>query len=197
MKIIGLTGGIASGKSTVKKMLQKRNYEVIDADEVALGLQAIGSPILAEIVNAFGTTVLHDDGNLNRGELGKIIFGNVQARAKLNEIMHPAIRSHFEKIIEKSTAEVLFLDVPLLFEAGFDNMTNINLVISASQDVQLARLMLRNSLTQAEAQARINSQMTMAEKVAQADFVINNNGEIHELEKKVTEFLEKILNKVI
>jgi len=193
MKIIGLTGGIATGKSTVKQMLQKRGYEVIDADAVVHELQAIGSPLLAEIVNEFGTTVLHDDGSLNRGELGKMIFANAKARAKLNKIMHPAVRASFEKRIQNSKADVLFLDVPLLFEAGFDNMTDINLVISALEDVQLKRLMLRNGLSETEAQARIQSQMTMEEKIARADFVINNSGEIHELEENVDEFLGEIL----
>jgi len=193
MKIIGLTGGIATGKSTASKMLQELGYEVIDADTIVHELQAIGSSLLFEIANAFGSTVLHEDGSLNRGELGKMIFGNADARSKLDAIVHPAVRVEFEDRIRKSKVDVLFLDVPLLFEAGFDDMTDVNLVIRASKQMQLLRLKMRDGLTEQEAQARINSQMPMSEKVARGDFVIDNNGKMCELEEKIEKFLGEIL----
>jgi len=192
MKIIGLTGGIATGKSTVSKMLIERGYSIIDADAVVHELQAKGSPLLCEIVNEFGSTILHNDGSLNRGELGKIIFGNVDARAKLDGIVHPAVRTEFESRIQMSKDDVLFLDVPLLFEAAFDDMTDMNLVISAKEEVQLARLLMRDGLLKKEAQARISSQMTMSDKIARADFVIDNSGRVCELVKKVDGFLDEL-----
>ena len=193
MKIIGLTGGIATGKSTVSKMLRKSGYEVIDADAIVHELQATGSPLLLAIANAFGPTILHEDGSLNRGKLGKIIFDNTDARAQLDAIVHPAVRAKFEERIRSSKADVLFLDIPLLFEAGFDDLTDANLVIRASEKMQLKRLKIRDALTGQEAQARIRSQMPMGKKVERADFVIDNNGGMHQLEENVEKFLSEIL----
>lgn len=192
MKIIGLTGGIATGKSTVSKMLTHRGYEVIDADVVARELQVKGSPVLLALTKTFGATILDEDGNLKRGDLGKLIFSCEKNRAKLNEIIHPAIRAEFERKIAQSQAEVLFLDVPLLFKAGFDELTTENLVIKTSKQKQLERLMRRNDLTEIEAQARINAQMSMDENVARADYVIDNDGDLDELTKQVEKFLEVI-----
>ena len=192
MKIIGLTGGIATGKSTVSQILAKRGYEIIDADAVVRELQVAGSPLLCEMVNAFGITILHNDGSLNRGELAKIIFSNESARRMLNQIVHPAVRAEFEKRIKGSKADLLFLEVPLLFEAGFDDMTCANLVISAQEKVQRMRLMLRDGLSIQEAQERISSQMTMSEKVARADFVIDNSGDLNGLEESVDRVLNGI-----
>ena len=192
MKIIGLTGSIATGKSTVSQMLKKRGYEVIDADAVVHELQAPRSLLLNQIVKTFGPTTLHNDGSLNREELGKMIFSNAKARAKLDAIIHPLVRAEFERRIQLSQADVLFLDVPLLFEAGFDDMTAANLVISASESVQLMRLQARNGYSEEEALARIGSQMPMGEKVARADFVIDNSGDLCELEESVEKFLGEI-----
>ena len=192
MKIIGLTGGIATGKSSASRLLQKLGFQVIDADAVVHELQTIGSPLLAEIATAFGSTVLHHDGSLNRGELGQMIFGDEPARAKLDAIMHPAVRREFQGRIQQSKAEILFLDVPLLFEAGFDDMTDVNLVIRAQAEMQLSRLQKRDGFTEKEAQARINSQMPMSEKVARADYVIDNNGSLCELEENVKKFISSV-----
>lgn len=193
MKVIGLTGGIATGKSAVSKMLQEKGYEVIDADVVVRRLQAVGSPLLAKIVAEFGDGVLALDGSLNRRALGQIVFKNTDARKRLEAVMHPAVRAEFEAQIARSTSDVLFLDVPLLFEAGFDALTTTNLVIRASKENQLQRQMLRDGLTRAQAQARMDSQMAMSEKVTRADFVIDNDGDLRGLEEKVQRFLGEIL----
>ena len=190
MKIIGLTGGIATGKSTVSKMLVERGFEVIDADVVARELQAKGGPVLLELTKTFGATILDADGNLDRAKLGNIVFGSESKRLLLNEVMHPAIKAEFGRTISQVSAEVVFLDVPLLFEAGFDSLTHENLVISVAKEKQLERLVARNNLTQAEAEARINAQMPLAEKVARADYVIDNNGTIEDLLKQIENFLE-------
>jgi len=192
MKVMGLTGGIATGKSTVSQLLIDRGYEVIDADAVVHELQAAGSPILAKIAAEFGDSVLLGCGSLDRRALGQIIFNDTGARHKLEALMHPAVRAEFERRIDQSTSDVLFLDVPLLFEAGFDVLTTVNLVISASQENQLQRLMERDGMTESQAQARIRSQMPMSEKVARGDVVIENDGDLDELEENVEQFLRGI-----
>ena len=192
MKIIGITGGIATGKSTVSKMLASYGYEVIDADVIARELQVKDSPVLLEIIKTFGSTVLDETANLNRDKLGKLIFSCKENRAKLDGIIHPAIRAEFERRIAQSQAEVLFLDVPLLFEAGFDELTTENLVIKGSKQKQLERLMHRNDLTETEAQTRINAQMSIDAKVARADYIIDNDGDLDELTKQVEDLLKQI-----
>jgi dephospho-CoA kinase len=194
MKIIGLTGGIATGKSSVSRLLRKYGYEVIDADAVVHDLQEVGSPILAKIADEFGDFLFASDGSLDRGVLGQIIFENADARSRLEAIMHPAVRAEFERRIAKSNVNVLFLDVPLLFEAGFTDLTTLNLVISASKKNQLQRLMKRDGYTLSQAQARIDSQMPLSAKIARADFVIDNNGDLCELEENVKRFLGEILS---
>lgn len=193
MKIIGITGGIATGKSTVSKILNDRGYEVIDADVVAKELAVKGSPVLVKLIKTFGATILDDDGNLNRDELGRIVFADDQARAQLDAIFHPAIRAEFERRISQLSAEVVFLDVPLLFEAGFDSLTHENLVINLEKEKQLERLMMRNNLTKQAAQARIDAQMPLVEKVARADYVINNDGNLEGLLAQIEKFLGGLL----
>lgn len=193
VKIIGLTGGIATGKSSVSNLLKKRNFQVIDADAVVHDLQQAGSSLLIEMTKAFGSTILHENGNLNRAKLSKIIFSSEKDRLRLERIVHPAVRAEFKRKIRESQAEVLFLDVPLLFESGFDDLTTVDLVISTSSEVQLERLKRRDFLTEQEAKNRISSQMPMHEKVMRADFVIDNNGTLCELEESVEKFLRDIL----
>lgn len=192
MKIVGITGGIATGKSYVSKFLKRLGYEVIDADLVVQALQSVGSPILLKIVAEFGEGILCTDGRLDRGALAQIIFDDGDARNRLEKIVHPAVRTEFERLICEAKSEVLFLDVPLLFEAGFDDLTTVNLVIAASEKNQLQRLMQRNGLGKQQAQARIYSQMPLSQKVARGDFVINNDGDFCELEDKVVQFLQKL-----
>jgi len=192
MKIIGLTGGIATGKSTVAKMLTNRGYEVIDADEIVHKLQAKKSPLLKEISKAFGSTVLNENGSLNREKLGQMIFNDEKKRSLLDSIVHPAVRAEFERKIQLVQSDILFLDVPLLFESGFDDLADVTLVINASVEVQLERLMLRNGLSHQEARARIDAQMPMSQKVKLADFVIDNDGDLAELEVCVEKFLGEI-----
>jgi len=194
MKIIGLTGGIATGKSTVSKMLVERGFEVIDADAVVKELQVAGSPLLTEITKAFGSTTLGEDGNLKRAELAKIIFMDEEARNELNAIVHPVVRAEFERRIARSQAEILFLDVPLLFETGFSDMTDANLVINASESTQYKRLKQRDGLTRNEIYARIRSQMSLSEKTEWADYVIDNDGDFRELEEQVEKFLGGMTN---
>jgi len=193
MIVVGLTGGIATGKSTVSKQLVAKGYDVIDADEITRELQAPGSIALQEIEQAFGPDVLKDDGSLNRKWLAQIIFSDVLARQRLNAIMHPKVFLEMKARIKASRADLLFLDVPLLFEIGFDQLTDINVVVYAPSDVQLERLMARDQMDEEEALAKIKSQLPIAEKIRQADFIIHNGGTLEALEVNVTQVLEKIV----
>lgn len=192
MKIIGLTGGIATGKSAVSTILSKKGYQVLDADAVVRQLQVAGSPLLNEMAKAFGTTILNEDGSLNRTKLGGMIFSDEKKRAMLDNLVHPAVRAEFERQIQLAKTDMLFLDVPLLFEAGFDDLADITLVVKASTKRQLERLMLRDGSSERDAQARIDSQMAMNEKVKLADFVIDNEGDLYELAENVERFCENI-----
>ncbi|GKV69592.1 dephospho-CoA kinase [Sporosarcina sp. NCCP-2716] len=186
--IIGLTGSIASGKSTVARMLKARGLPIVDADEIARLVVEPGSPVLKQIEEAFGPESLRGDGSMNREYVGKLVFSDKDKRLQLNAIIHPAIRKELtaqkEAFIEAG-AETVVLDIPLLFENKLHSYAEKILVVSVSPDVQLRRLMERNALTKAEAEARISSQLPVAEKEAGADAVIYNNGTLDETEEQV------------
>lgn len=192
--IIGLTGSIASGKSTVANMLRELAYPIVDADVIARQVVEAGSPLLQEIAETFGREVLHEDGTLNREALGAIIFGNEEKRSRLNALMHPAIRklmlSEKERYIEQGYQTVI-MDIPLLFESKLEHYAEKILVVSVSPDIQKQRLMNRNQLSEAEAEARISSQLAMDIKEQRADAVIKNNGTIEETKQQLLAILEK------
>jgi len=191
--IIGLTGSIASGKSTVADMLKKKGYPVVDADEIARLVVEPGSEVMQEIESQFGRSVIHSDGKLNRERMGELVFGNEEARKKLNGIIHPAIRKemHRQKDVwlEKGASTVI-LDIPLLFESKLQSHVDKILVVSVTPEIQKARLMERNSLSEKEAEARIRSQLPIAQKEQGADAVVHNNGSMEETEKQ----LDVVLN---
>lgn len=192
--IIGLTGSIASGKSTVANMLRELAYPIVDADVIARQVVEAGSPLLQEIAETFGREVLHEDGTLNRETLGAIIFGNEEKRSRLNALMHPAIRklmlSEKDRYIEQGYQTVI-MDIPLLFESKLEHYAEKILVVSVSPDIQKQRLMNRNQLSKAEAEARISSQLAMDIKEQRADAVIKNNGTIEETKQQLLAILEK------
>lgn len=191
--IIGLTGSIASGKSTVSKMLQEMGFSIIDADIVAREVVELGSDTLQEIQNQFGNEVLHTDGTLNREVLGSMIFHQPAKRKQLNDIMHPAIRKEMLKQrdeLTKKEIETFFMDIPLLFESRLQHLVEKILVVSVTEDVQLERLMSRNNLSKEEAEARIKSQLPLSEKEKGADAVIYNNGSIEESKKQLETILK-------
>ncbi|MDX1770823.1 MAG: dephospho-CoA kinase [Planococcaceae bacterium] len=191
--IIGLTGSIASGKSTVSKMLQDMGFSIIDADIVAREVVELGSDTLQEIQNQFGNKVLHTDGTLNREVLGSMIFHQPAKRKQLNDIMHPAIRKEMLKQRDELTKkgnETFFMDIPLLFESRLQHLVEKILVVSVTEDVQLERLMSRNNLSKEEAEARIKSQLPLSEKEKGADAVIYNNGSIEESNKQLESILK-------
>jgi len=192
--IIGLTGSIATGKSTVSRMLKQKGYPIVDADEISRLVVEPGSPVLTSIAETFGSDILLADGSLNREKLGSLIFNDTEKRKKLNEIIHPAVRKEMlrqkEEWLEKG-ANTIIMDIPLLFESKLQSYVDKIIVVSAAPTVQRKRLMARNGYSQDEADARINSQLSIAEKEKGADAVINNNGSMEETENQLDELLIK------
>ena len=192
MMIIGLTGSIASGKSTISAMLKEKGYPIIDADLVARLVVEPGTSNLQEIELQFGASVINEDGTLNRDALGKLIFNDPAKRKQLNDLMHPAIRSEMLRQRDelfKSGHKTLIMDIPLLFESRLQHFVDKILVVSVTEEMQLERLMNRNSLSKEEATSRIHSQLPVSEKEKGADAVIYNNGTIAQSQQQ----LERIL----
>ncbi|WP_181884568.1 dephospho-CoA kinase [Neobacillus piezotolerans] len=191
---IGLTGGIASGKSTVANMCKEMGIPVIDADiEARLAVEP-SEPAYRKIVEAFGPGILLPNGELDRQALGALIFHDVAKRNLLNGIVHPEVRKRMaekREAAEKSGAEVIILDIPLLFESKLTHLADRTLVVQVDWETQLSRLMARNSFSKEEAEARIRSQMPLSEKAALADAVIDNNKGIEETKRQLLEILAR------
>lgn len=195
MRVFGLTGGIASGKSTVARRLRVRGIPVIDADALAREVVARGTEGLDAVIAAFGPSVVGDDGELDRKKLGAVVFTDAAARKTLNAIVHP-------RIFAKSTEAVAALsaaghplacyEAALLVENGLAEAFRPLVVVAVSLPTQIDRLMRRDGLTRAEALARIEAQLPLAEKVAMADFVLENDGSREELEQRTDGVLAAI-----
>ena len=184
-RIIGLTGGIATGKSTVSDYLATTyNLPVLDADIYARVAVEIGSPVLDAIAHRYADILLLD-GTLNRQKLGQIIFSNPQERQWLEQQIHPDVRDRFVTAIKKLSAQTVVLVVPLLFEAGMTDLVTEIWVVYCSQQQQVERLMQRNQLTREQAQARIQSQMPIQEKCDRADVILDNSSTQEALLKQV------------
>jgi dephospho-CoA kinase len=190
--VIGLTGGIASGKSTVSTMFKKMDITVIDADiEARLAVQK-GEPAYLKIIAEFGQEILLPNEEIDREKLGSIIFYQVEKRQLLNEIVHPEVRKRMISKIEQAKQnkeEIVILDIPLLFESKLTYMVDKTLLVYADRDIQLKRLMDRNSLSLEDAEARVHSQMPLQEKVSLADAVINNNGSLQDTQTQLNSIL--------
>jgi dephospho-CoA kinase len=194
VKVIGLTGGIASGKSTVTNMLQEKGFTVIDADVAARQVVKVGEPAYHQIIKEFGEQIMQSDLTIDRAKLGAIIFHDESKRKQLNAIVHPAVRR--EMLLQKEKAEqdgknTVFMDIPLLYESELTWMVEKVMVVFVDQDTQLRRLMKRNDLTEEEAHARIHSQLPLSVKAERADIVIDNNETIEKTKDQVEEILMK------
>ncbi|MEC0177715.1 dephospho-CoA kinase [Paenibacillus favisporus] len=189
---IGLTGGIATGKSTVSALLVSKGALLVDADVIAREVMLPGHPVLAAAVEHFGQAILLPDGTLDRRRLGDIVFHDPNERKALNDITHPAIRQEIREQMQTFEREhpdrLVVVDIPLLFESGLEAMFEQVLLVYAPFEVQVERLMERNRLTKDEAVARIRSQMDIEEKKKRADVVIDNSGQPSETERQVDEF---------
>ncbi|SFS56814.1 dephospho-CoA kinase [Paenibacillus sp. BC26] len=190
--ILGLTGGIACGKSTVSAMLVSHGAKLIDADQVAREVVLPGEPALAAIVAEFGQAVLNEDGTMNRAEVGKVVFGNREKLTKLEGILHPAIRERMWERINAYAAEdpnqLIVADIPLLYETGQASLYEAVMVVYVPREIQIERLMQRNSLTREQAEERTALQMDIEEKRRLADIVIDNSGTIAETAQQVDQF---------
>ncbi|MER1988709.1 MAG: dephospho-CoA kinase [Solibacillus isronensis] len=177
--IIGLTGSIASGKSTVAKMIESYGLPIVDADVVARQVVEPGTPTLKKIEEAFGPEVIAHDGSMDRAKVGSIIFHNEEMRKTLNGIIHPAIREEMLRQRDEFISfgeKNIFMDIPLLFESKLEHFVEKIIVVSVKKEVQLQRLMERNGFSEEEANARIATQIPVKEKEQLADAVIHNNG---------------------
>lgn len=185
-RIIGLTGGIGTGKTTVSNYLTDAYHlPVLDADIYAREAVEPGSEVLNKIFERYGSVVGLPDGSLNRRRLGEIVFNNDVERQWLEQQIHPYVRDRFRSELDALVAPTVVLVVPLLFEAGMSDLVTEIWVVSCSPSQQIKRLMERNQLTLEQAQARINSQISIQEKVARADVVLHNSSTLKALLKQV------------
>jgi len=194
--VIGLTGNIACGKSLVLRELATRGAETIDADQVAREVTEPGSPVLAAVVQEFGTGILRPDGSLDRRALGAIVFRDPEALRRLEAITHPAILAEIRRRVAASERPVVVIDAIKLFESSLARDCDEVWVVTCRPDQQLARLMARNGLTEEEALARIRAQPPQEEKVTRADRVIDNSGSIEETRRQVEALWRDVLAKI-
>jgi len=192
LRVVGLTGGIATGKSTFAAALRARGVPVLDADALARAVVAPGEPALAEIVRAFGAGVLAPDGTLDRRKVAALVFADAGARRTLETITHPAVRRAFAAETARLAAAghpLAFYDVPLLYEVGLDRGLDCVVVVYAPREVQRERLAIRDGLTAAEADARLAAQLDVEEKARRADVVIDNVAGTEDLGAKADRLL--------
>lgn len=186
MKLIGLTGGIASGKSTACEILQTAGFVVLSADRIAREVVAPGQPAYTDIVETFGTSILQPDTTLDRNRLAQIIFANPSLRATLNTITHPRIAQQAAARMAdyaQQGCRVLIYEVPLLFETHIEAMFDLIILIAVSPEIQCLRLQQRDQISQAEAEARIRSQMPLADKKQKAHIIVENHGSFDEFQQ--------------
>jgi dephospho-CoA kinase len=194
--VLGLTGGIASGKSTVSTMIRKYGIRVIDADIISREVVEVGKPAYHQIVELFGEDILHDNDTINRKKLGALIFVDEKKRNQLNRIVHPAVREEMLKQTKEEKeqdARVVVLDIPLLFESKLTHLVDKTILVYVDEKTQLERLMKRNGFSEEEAIMRIRSQLPLKEKINLSDELINNNGSIEETEIQLHEILSKLM----
>ncbi|PRX32647.1 dephospho-CoA kinase [Orenia metallireducens] len=191
---VGLTGGIASGKSTVSKYLKELGALIIDADKIAHSLMKPEKKLWQRVVEEFGEKILLDNNTIDRKKLGEIIFNNSKAKARLDEITHPIIIAKIEEEMEQLSQEndILIVDVPLLIEADMIDLFDEIWLVYVDQNVQVQRLMDRDKIDYQKAISKINSQMPLEEKKRYADRIISNNGTEEELKAEVMRVWQKI-----
>ena len=200
MKIVGLTGGISSGKSTVSSYLKQLKIPVIDADEVARKVVEPNSQGAREIRKTFGSDVFEEDGSLNRQKLGALIFSNAENRQKLDDLLQPLIKIMILDEIEEYRQKgetMIVLDLPLLFEKHYEKLCEEIIVVYVPRELQLERLMKRNQYTKQEALFRIDSQLSIEEKRKRATVLLDNQGTVQQLYQQVEQWLVETKNDIL
>lgn len=196
---VGLTGGIASGKSTVDRMLVELGAHLVDTDQLARRVVEPGSPALAEIAQAFGPEMITADGNLDRPRMRAMAFGDERARARLNAIVHPRINqmvaAELARLAEEDPQGVAIVDVPLLFETGGEKRFDCTVLVYVPEPVQLRRLMARDHCAAQAAQEALKAQMPLENKKKKADFLVDNSGGLDETLKQVQRLWHDLLGK--
>jgi dephospho-CoA kinase len=197
MLLVGLTGGIGAGKSTVARLLAERGAVVIDADSIVRELQLPGTDVFHAIVERFGDHIVAADGSLDRERLADIVFRDEDARSALNAIVHPAVYSVMAERIaaQKDGDRVVVLDIPLLAEAGGGGGLDLIVVVTADEEARVARVMAERGLAPEDVRARMAAQASSDQREALADVVITNNGSVDDLRAQVDELWERLLER--
>lgn len=195
MNVIGLTGGIGAGKSTVSSYLREKGYLILDADQIAHDITAKGSPVLIRIADAFGAEMIREDGNLDRKKLAAVVFSDKQKKLLLEEIttrqVVKIIAEKVEELRKKGKYDIIFVDAPLLFEAGVDAMTDFVWMVTAADDVRISRVMERDHISREDVLRRIANQMSNEEKIRRSNEVIDNSHGKDELYRQIELLLTK------
>ena len=193
-RIIGITGGIASGKSTVTEFLRQQGYQVIDADQVVHELQEPGGRLYQALLSTFGSSILQEDGRLDRPKLGAMIFGNPELLEQSSQIQNQIIREELagRRDLLAETEDIFFMDLPLLFELQYEDWSDQIWLVDVTEETQLSRLMSRNALSQEEAEKRIAAQLSLREKRKRADVLIDNNGSLEATRQQIRDALQKL-----
>lgn len=195
---VGLTGGIASGKSTVSNWFRELGAYIVDADEISRHALDVGTDCYKETVAAFGSGILLEDGRVDRRKLGNLVFSQEVERQRLNAIVHPYVRQQMDLLSQaawdSNPQELILWDVPLLFENGLHLLVQKTVVITAPEEVRIERMALRNDFSRKEALSRIRSQMPENEKCALADYIIDNSGDLQSLYAQVDSIYEKLIH---
>lgn len=193
MKVIGLTGGIGSGKSTVSEYLSRKGFYIIDADKMSHELTEKGSPCLSNLVKVFGEEILFEDGNLNRKKLGAIVFADDKKKAILEElttkVIVKKIADEIAALRKKDKYDIIILDVPLLFETGMDSLTDFVWLVIADDDIRVSRVMARDGISEEQVRLRIQNQMKTELKAERATEIIDNSKGKEELYHRVEQLL--------
>ena len=191
-KVIGLTGGIASGKTTVCKFIEKNGYQVIDSDKVSRELSEKGMPCFNAIISTFGEEYLSFDGEIDRKKLGELIFGDFKSKELLNSITHPIIIDELVRRINNVEEGIIFIEIPLLYECKLEYLCDKIICVYLAKDIQVKRLMARDGIDEAYANLKIDSQMDLNIKKSLADFVVDTSKEYIEIEQQILEIIKKI-----
>jgi len=195
MKIIGLTGGIGSGKSTVARILQEHGFPIVDADLIAREIVEPGQPALAELAKEFGEDILNADGSLDRGLLASRAFTNKDTTQRLNNITHPRINQRTQELFDEARengAEAVIYDMPLLIDKGLHKDTDATIVVHAAEHVRLERLTTKRGLDVDDVRRRINAQIDDETRKQYADILLDNNGTEEDLTQQIAQAVDKI-----